>query len=83
MAAFAFCGMVFAIQREFGVLVMIEMNGFPVAFGVTSLALFAEASFVLIVLAMARDAGFGSLFVFGVFMAFLAFHLLMLSQEWE
>ena len=79
MATLTRYGPVFAVQNEMGVFIVVETGVFPITFGMTRLAFLAEAPFVLVVFAMACDAGFGRRFEIGVFMARLAFHLLMLT----
>lgn len=56
MAFIALGFLVFFLQRELGVLVMVEALGrLPVAGTVTFLALFAQRTVVLVVLLVARD----------------------------
>jgi hypothetical protein len=86
VAAYAFQRRaVFAEQREFGLLLVIEQDFFPIALGMASLALAAEFALVhlVIVLLMARAAQFGRVFVLLVDVTLVALHVIVLAQQLE
>ena len=73
---------VFAEQREFGLLVVIEDVFFPILFVVAVFALGTEFPFVslVIILLVTRSAQHRCVFVLIVDMAFCALHFIVLAQ---
>ena len=75
----------FAQQREFGLLLVIEDDLFPIFLVVASLALRPEFAFVrfVILFLMAREAKHGRIFELVVWVTFCALHFFVLAQQFE
>ena len=84
MAGVALGCNVLAQQRIFGVLVMIELGGFPLLLAVASRTFLAQSALMNIILAVARNTSSGCfLFVERPLVASQAFHRFMLAQQLE
>jgi hypothetical protein len=81
VATDAFCVAVFAQQRVFGFLVMVERDFFPFNIVVTSFTLGAKSSFVFVILLVTVITKLGRIFEFVIQMASCAFNFFVFALQ--